>query len=573
VNGREHSGHGGLSRRQLLVRGGQLGGLMAAGGVLAACDSGDGAATGANGFAGRPEGAGARIEGVPGPPAYRGGRRGGTVVVAWSEGPNSLDPALGYNVSAWDAITQLLYAPLFAFGGQTGAAVPHAAAAMPEIADGGRTLTVKLRDGVRFHNGRPVTADDYKWSWERLLAPETASWAQSYLSAIEGADALTGGKARSLSGVQVLDDMTLRIRLQRPDSMILNVLSEPYTAPVPREEVERLGKRFAREPVGSGPFKVDSYDDAGQRARFARNAGYFWAPLPYVEGVEYRWGVGANTQLQQFKAGDVTTLGLGIPASLVAAANRDASLKGEIAVIPQLAVRYITMKLSEPPFDDVRVRQALNWAVDRKQLEKISYGETTAWGAPLPPKIEKFRHTAKPYTYDPERARSLLADAGHPDGFSTTLSTSTDDPYPKIAQVVQSQLREVGVRAKIDLSSANAFNDLHSKDRFELALTGWYLVQPSPADLINGIYVSDGSANYTGYSNPEVDRLAKEAQTKYDRAEQNRIYARIEELMIEDAPAVFLSSFNMVAARQREVQNFHYRGEYGIYYDRMWLTA
>jgi peptide/nickel transport system substrate-binding protein len=564
----------GISRRTLLVRGGQLGTLFVAGGALAACDLGggdDGGTAGAS--AGPPPGAGERIRGIPGPPAYEGGERGGTVVVAWNEGPNSLDPTLGYNPTAWDAITQLLYAPLFAFAGQSGPAAAQGAAAMPKVSDGGRTLVVKLRPGVKFHNGREVTAEDYKWSWERMLAPKTASWASSYMAAIEGAEELTAGKAKELAGVEVVDDRTLRIRLARPDSQIFNVLAEPYAAPIPREEVEERGKRFAREPVGSGPFRIESYDDGAQRAVFVRNEDYFWPGLPKIDSVEYRWGVTGNTQLQQFKAGDVTTLGLGVPGSLVAVARRDQALRDEITVIPQLAVRFISMQMKKPPFDDERVRQALNWAIDRAELEKITYGESTAWGAPFPKQIEKFERVAKPYTYDPERAKSLLAEAGHPDGFSTTLTTSTEDPYPKIAQVVQSQLEKVGVDAKIKLSSSNAFNDLNQKGQLDFALTGWFLVQPSPADLVNGLYVSDGSANYNKYANPEVDELAEKAQASFDVGEQNRVYAEIEQKLVEDAPAVFLSSFNFVAAHQSEVANFHYRGEYGIYYDRMWLTA
>jgi peptide/nickel transport system substrate-binding protein len=509
---------------------------------------------------------------VPGPPAFHTKKLGGTVVVAWPDGPNSLDPALGYNPTAWDALTQLLNSPLYQFDHQTGGPAPLAAAAMPDITDAGTTLTIKLRPGVKFHNGRAVTAADWKWSWERLLNPKLASWAVSYLASIVGASQMAAGKAKHLTGVEVVDAQTLRIHLTQPDFTVLNALSNPYMAAVPQEEIGARGSRFATTPVGTGPFMVASYDDSQQRARFVRNPNWIFPGLPAIDAVEYRWGVDSNTQLQQLKAGDVSALGDGIPSSLVPVARATPGLSKDTELITQLAVRWIQLNLKKKPFSDVRVRQALNWAINRNQIAKLSYGESTGWGAPFPPNLYDYQRVAKPYTYNRTLAKQLLSEAGYPNGFTTTLYSSTDDPYPKLAQVIQSQLATIGVKVSIKLVSGNALNDLQAKNAVDMSLTHWYFVQPSAADLVNSNYITGASDNYNGYSDPQVDKLAKFAQESFDTSRQNFYYAQIEQLLTQDAPAVFLTSFNYVAGRVPSIQNFHYRGEYGIYYDRMWLA-
>jgi peptide/nickel transport system substrate-binding protein len=495
------------------------------------------------------------------------------VVVGWSEGPNSIDPALGYNLAAWDVLTELVYATLLAYDGQAGGPAPHMAEAMPEVSTDGRTLTIRLRQGIRFHNGREVTAEDFKWSWERALSPELASWAQSYFETIVGAKEVMEGKTKTLEGVEVVDRYTLRIHLTQPDFTILNLLSLPMSAPIPREEVEAHREDFGRTyTIGTGPFKLVEYSEERQRAVFVKNPDYFWPGLPYVDEVEFRWGIAEDTLMLQLQAGDLDILGEGIPATHVSRVLGDPNLRRLAQPVPVLAGRWIELNTKRPPLNDRRVRQALNWGVDRSKIERIFAGQSRAWGAPFPPTLENYDRVFQPYGYDPDRAKRLLEEAGYPNGFTVTLTARSDSPFLQEAQIVQQDLAAIGVRVRLEQVDPSVLQDLVKKGGLQMWSGSWFMVQPSPADMVNALFVSDASDNHTGYSNLEVDRLAREAKQIFDERERNRVYARIEQLIGEDAPFLWLVSFNFIAGRRERIQNYHYRGEYGTYYDRLWVA-
>lgn len=561
-----------VDRRAFLRLTGYAGLAGAAGGLLTACG---GSSSGGSAAAGP----GITIhEYVPGPQPVSGGRRGGTVRVVWSDPPNSLDPAVGYNLTAWDAITQLVFfGGLMAYDKQFGGPVPNIAAAMPTISADKKTLTFRLRKGVRFHNGREVVAGDFAYSWARMLAPKLASWATSYLTSIAGANAVIAGKAKTLAGVETPDDHTLVVHLTAPDFTILNAFALPMTAPVPREEVERLGEtKFGQTPVGCGPFRIVAYDGAGQTARFERFDDYMYAGLPYLDAVSYAWGVDPEVQLLQLEKGAVDLLGPGVPSSQAAHVLATPTLKSLSRELPSPGNLWLTMYLNQPPFDSKLVRQALNWAVDRAAIARVTYGTYSPWGAPFPMHQAGFKPAFTPYNYDPAKAKSLLAQAGHPGGFSATLAVNANDPFPEVAQIIQQQFAAVGVHLSLNQVSANALSSLEAAEpggggHLQLSTDDWYQIQPTPADEVDALYVTKASDNYNGYSNPEVDRLASQARASYDTATQNALYARIQQLIGEDAPYVFLESADWLAGVGPRLHNYQYRGETYTYYDRLWV--
>ena len=541
---------------------------------LAACSSGS-AATSPSA-----PGGGVRIkEYVPGPQPVSGGRYGGTVRVVWSDPPNSLDPAVGYNLTAWDAITELVFfGGLMAYDKQLGGPVANIAAGPPVISADSKTLTFSLRPGVKFHNGREIVASDFIYSWERMLAPAMASWATSYLTSIAGASELIAGKTKKLEGVEANGDHTLVVHLTAPDFTILNAFALPFTAPVPQEEVERLGPaRFGQTPVGFGPFRVTSYDSSAQTAAFERFDDYMYPGLPYLDAVTYRWGVDSNVQLLELENGSVDLLGPGIPSSQAAYVLASPTLKSLAQQRPSPGNLWLTIyNLDKPPFNSPKVRQALNWAVDRTALSRETYGTYAPWGAPFPQQISGFHATFTPYGYDPAKARQLLAEAGYPDGFSATLSISSDDPFPTIAQVVQSQLSAIGVHLTLNQMSSNALYSLEAAEQsggghLQLDADNWYEVQPTPADEVDALYVTGASSNYNRYSNAQVDSLAAQARRTFNEVERNQLYAQIQQIIGEDAPFVFLESALWLAGVGKRLHNYQYRGETYTYYDRLWV--
>ncbi|HEY1643408.1 MAG TPA: ABC transporter substrate-binding protein [Streptosporangiaceae bacterium] len=551
---------------------GAVGAAVSAGPLLAACG-------GSAAPAAKAAGGGTRIhEYVPGPQPVSGGHYGGTVAVVWSDPPNSLDPAVGYNLTAWDCITNLVFfGGLMAYDKQVGGPVPNIAAAMPQVSADAKTLTFKLRPDVKFHNGRTVTAGDFIYSWERMLAPRLASWATSYLSSIEGASAMMNGKAKHLAGVEAPADDTLVVHLTAPDFTILNALALPMTAPVPREEVERLGvAKFGQTPVGTGPFKITAYDSAAQTARFERNEHYMYGGLPYLDAVTYRWGVDPQIQLLQLQKGDADILGGGIPGSQAAHVLATPTLKPLALQRPSPGNVWLTMYLKAAPFSNKLVRQALNWAVDRTAIGRVTYGTNTPWGAPFPKEIADFTPTFTPYGYDPAKAKALLAQAGFSSGLSVTLTVNADDPYPQIAQLVQQQFGQVGVKLSLNQVSSNAIGSLEEAEpggggHLQMSTDDWYQIQPTPADEVDALYTSHASSNYNGYASPVVDQLAAQAKQTFDTTARNKLYARMQAQIGEDAPYVFLTSTDWLAGVTQRISNYQYRGETYSYYDRMWV--
>jgi len=569
---------GSTSRRGFLRLSGAAGlltlGAAGAASSLAACSSGSAAPSATA------PGGGVRIkEYVPGPQPASGGRYGGTVRVVWSDPPNSLDPALGYNLTAWDAITEVVFfGGLMAYDKQLGGPVANIAAGPPVISADSTTLTFSLRPGVKFHNGREIVASDFIYSWERMLAPAMASWATSYLTSIAGANELIAGKTKKLEGVEARGDHTLVVHLTAPDFTILNALALPFSAPVPQEEVERLGAtKFGQTPVGFGPFRVTSYDSAAQTATFERFDDYMYPGLPYLDAVTYRWGVDSNVQLLELENGSVDLLGPGIPSSQAAYVLASPTLRGLAQQRPSPGNMWLTLyNLDKPPFDNPKVRQALNWAVDRTALGRETYGTYAPWGAPFPQQISEFRQTFTPYGYDPAKARQLLAEAGYPHGFSAVLSISSDDPFPTVAQVVQAQLSGIGVHLSLNEVSSNALLSLEEAEQsggghLQLDADNWYEVQPTPADEVDALYVTGASSNYNRYSNPQVDSLAARARRTFDEVERNQLYAQIQQIVGEDAPFVFLESALWLAGVGKRLHNYQYRGETYTYYDRLWV--
>ncbi len=547
------------------------GALAAAGGLLAACTSNS------NPSGGKSSGGGGGVqlsEHVPGPQPASGGSYGGNMRVSFENPPDSFDAPLGGGTTliGWDVVTEVVYfGSMLAYDGASGGPVPNIAASMPDVSSDGKTLTFTLRPDVKFHNGRVITADDFKYSWERLLDPTLKSWGASYLSNVVGYSDVRKQKTKTLEGVEVVNGTTVKVTLSQPDFTILNAMSLPITAPVPQEEVERLGDtKFGQTPVGFGPFKIDSYDEANQRAVFVKFDDYMYPGLPYIDSVEYHWGVDASLQMLQLQHGDVDLVGEGVPANQVAAALADPSLKQFVRPFPSPGVRWVTLFQNHPPLDDVRVRQALNWAVDRDALDRV-IRDATGYGSPFPENLGDFPRVFQPYTLDTAKAKQLLSDAGFANGINLTLTVSGSTPEPEVAQVLQQQLKEVGVTIDLNQVSYGAKFALESKQEPDMTTDAWYLVQPTAADIVDAVYTSGGSSNYSLYSNPQVDTLAKEALAEFDETTRNEKYAQIEKLIGDDASGIYLQSLKWNAAVSPKVQNYQYRGDLYSYYDRLWF--
>jgi len=233
---------------------------------------------------------------------------GGKMIVTFKDDVSTLDPAIGYDWQNWSMIKSL-FDGLMDYKPGTTDLVPELAQSY-EISPDGTQYTFKLHPEAKFHKGRPITADDVKWSIERAVNPKTQSPGAGFFSAIKGFEEANSGKTDKLSGIVVLDPHTVRFDLSRPDATFLHVLQLNFSYPVPKEEVERLGADFGKSPVGSGAYKLKEWT-LGQRIVFVRNPDYWKKDTPKLDEIEFQFGQDPSVALLRLKKGEVDILGGG----------------------------------------------------------------------------------------------------------------------------------------------------------------------------------------------------------------------------------------------------------------------
>lgn len=500
--------------------------------------------------------------------APAGPAQGGTVTLAFTDDPNSLDAILGYNLPAWQSLMNL-YRGLMIYEGDR--AVPEMAEDWPEISPDGLVYTFKIKPGIKFHNGREVEASDFKYSLERVLDPDWASWANYYLLSIQGAQEVIDGLTKDVSGIEVVDKYTIRFTLTAPDMTFMNVLALPNNWVVPKEEVEKWGTEFELHPVGCGPFIFKEFV-AGEKAVFVRNPDFYREGQPYIDETIMYFGIEPSTALLRMETGEVDVLfGDMIPAADFPRLLNDPTYKNWLYEEPSMYTWWLGLNNKMPPLDNVQVRQALNMAVDREKVAKLTGGKgTPLWGI-YPATAPGFDASFKPYDYDPEAAKAKLAEAGFADGLTLELLIGEDPLATTIAQSIQQDLGQCGVTIEIKQVSDAIEYDMVVAGEGQIYLNSWYMIQPDPADLINNLYMSDAGSNQDFFSNPKVDELAIQALAEQDRDQRMQLYRQIEEILMADAVHVPLFtgvSFYMYNPR---IQDFFSRSEYGPFFERMWV--
>jgi ABC-type transport system substrate-binding protein len=478
--------------------------------------------------------------------------RGGSIVVTYQDDIATLDPAIGYD---WQnpSMMQLIADGLMGYKAGTTELVPDLAESFA-ISEDGLTYTFKLRDGVKFHNGRELTAADVKYTLERLVDPATQSPGQGYYAVIEGFDAMVAGEADALSGVTTPDERTVVIELSRPNAVFLNVLAMHFSSIVPKEEVEKWGADWGTHPVGTGAYRIAEWT-LGQRIVFERNPDYRHGTgpedVPYLDQIIWEVGQDPSVAFLRLTRGEVDILGDGIPPAhfVDVVDNPEYQQNGMIIEHPMIQTSYVTMNVNIEPFDDVRVRQAVNMAINKDRIVRIINNRAIPANQPLPPNMPGHDPDYAGYPYDPAKAKALLAEAGHPDGFSTELWNMNTDPNPRIAQAIQQDLAEVGIDAELhSVASSVVIAAGGEADQAPMIWSGgmaWISDFPDPSGFYWSILGCGGAVpggwNWAWYCNEEIEAKAAEADAMVDLAradERIDLWREVYTEIMADAPWV-----------------------------------
>lgn len=471
-------------------------------------------------------------------------KQGGEIVATYKDDVTTLDPAIGYDWQNWSMIKSL-FDGLMDYEPGTTNLKPDLAESY-EISPDGKTFTFKLRHGVKFHNGREMTADDVKYSLDRVTNPKTQSPGAGFFGSIKGYDDVAAGKAEGLSGVTVVDPYTVKFELTRPDATFLHVMAINFAHVVPKEEVEKYGADFGKHPVGTGAFKLAEWT-LGQRIVFERNPGYWHKGLPHLDKITFEVGQEPIVALLRLQKGEIDLALDGIPPAKFQEVMSDPEQKSHVIEGGQLHTGYITMNTTMAPFDNVKVRQAVNMAINKARIVQIINNRAVPANQPLPPSMPGYDKEFKGYPYDVAKAKALLAEAGHPEGFETQLFAMNTDPNPRIAQAIQQDLAAIGIKASIQaLAQANVIAAGGDKTGAPMIWSGgmaWIADFPDPSNFYGPILGCAGAVpggwNWSWYCNKDLDAKAAEADSMTDpakSAERNKMWSGIYDKIMADAP-------------------------------------
>lgn len=487
---------------------------------------------------------------------------GGDIIVTYKDDIATLDPAVGYDWQNWSMINAL-FSRLVDYKPGTTELGP-ALADSYDVSDDGKIYTFKLHPGVKFTNGREVTAADVKWSIERAVNPKTQGPGAGFFHSIVGADKMTAGTADTMEGITAVDDHTVKFTLSQPDATFLNVLALNFASVVPKEAVEAANGDFGKHPVGSGAFTLKEWT-IGQRLVFRKNADYFVKDRPHVDSFTVEVGQEPLVALLRLQKGEVDIAGDGIPPAKYLEMKKSAEFEGMIVDRQQLETSYVTLNTQVKPFDNAKVRQAVNMAINKDRIVRIINGRATPASQVLPPLMPGYDQNYKGYAYDPEKAKALLAEAGLKDGFSTQIYTSNTDPQPRITQAIQQDLAAIGVKAEIKaVANPNVIAAGGTQGQAPMVWSGglgWIADFPDPSDFYGPI-LGCGSAvaggwNWSWYCNKDIDARGQAADAMPVPAkaeERNKAWAQIfTDIQTNEAPWIPVFNERRVVAKSKRM--------------------
>jgi peptide/nickel transport system substrate-binding protein/oligopeptide transport system substrate-binding protein len=464
--------------------------------------------------------------------------------------PRSLDPALSTDVPTGRAVGYV-FDGLVRF--TPDAQVVPGLARSWEISADGLTYTFHLRNGVKFHDGSAFSARNVIKSFQRVLDPKTKGGRGWPLYPIAGAQEYAAGTGGTrVAGLSARDDSTIVIRLKEPLAIFPKLLAMPVAHIVP----DSVPANFGEKPVGTGPWKFVEWrhDDY---LKFARNDAYFDTP-PKADSLMARIIPEPSTAVAEFESGNVDVLY--VPEGETRNWEETDEKKAMLESAPALRVFYVAINTTRGPLTDVRVRQALNYATDaRAILNGIVSGRGNLAAGVIPPSLPGGDSTKTGYTRDVARAKQLLTQAGFPNGIDLELWSSQTPPFPRIAQAIQANLKDAGVRVTLVQRDASSMREAARAGQTDMALKDWFADYPDAENFLFPLLHSANKGvggNVSFYSNAQFDKLVSDSHREQDEARRVELYRQADKLAFDEAPMIYLFFYKELYAVQPWIRNF-----------------
>jgi len=484
--------------------------------------------------------------------------------------PVFLDPPNCYESEGIQVIRQV-FDGLVKYDPKTLETVPAMAESW-NISDDGLVYTFYLEKGVKFHSGREVTAEDFVYSWTRAVLKENATILGYHLEPIVGYDECVEGTADTLAGVKALDDYTFEVTLKYNYGEFINTLGHVVFFPVAKEDIEEYGDLYTEHINGNGPFKFVEWKH-DQYIELVRNDDY-WGDKAYLDSAKFVIYADENTAFLDFKAGNLERAD--IPVGKVESTISDPKWKDCVIIKPTLSVNYWGMIVHSEPFkDNLALREAICYAVDKQNMcEVLSEGVHFPATGVVPEGIPGFQENAIEYTYDPEKAKEKLVEAGYPDGEglpTLSLGINIGAGHEIYAEAFQADLKEIGINIEIGEYEWGTALEKMKKGEINFFRLGWLADYPIMDNFLFPLFYSTAYDNYTQYNNPEVDELLLKARQTIDKEERIATYREVERMILKDAPCALVWFYGSRKIIQPYVKGFYLSGMEDYDLSKVWL--
>jgi peptide/nickel transport system substrate-binding protein len=462
--------------------------------------------------------------------------RGGTLTVGFLSDSKTLDPI--YSVQFTERqVLYLVFDTLVKYGPDF--SIKSELAESWQLANDGKRVVFKLRQGVKFHDGTPFDAAAVKWNIDRRLDPAVASPQRGQLEPV-------------IDSVDVVDAHTVAFNLKTKYAGLVSVLGERPGFMVSPTAWKKAGQDFGGQPVGTGAFVFKEWV-RGNHITLERNPSYWQKDLPYLDKVVFSDLAGSVVGAQRLLTGEIDYVGDLGPQDI-----RQLEGKPGIALAPITVGRWYSLQwhMDEAPFNNAKLRQAIAHAIDRTRINEIVMrGKGTISDGPTPAGLWWYDEGIKSPEYSPEKAKALLKEAGYPNGFEYVLSTPQVAALQQINQLAQEQLAEAGIKVKLEPVSSAEWYDRLVKGVTNFSPNRW-TQRPDPDGLLYILFHSKGYANTTHYRNEKVDALLDQARETYDIDERKKLYSQAQKQIVADLPMLPLFFSVEYAALRDNVKNF-----------------
>ena len=483
------------------------------------------------------------------------------VVVAVGSNFTTLDP-YDANDTLSQAVAKSFYQGLFGLDKEM--KLQNVLAESYTVSPDGLVYTIKLHSGVKFQDGTDFNAEAVKANLDRASNPDNHLKRYNLY--------------KNIASTEAVDPTTVKITLKQPFSAFINILAHPATAMISPAALKKYGKDIGFHPVGTGPYKLDTWNQT-DFVKVSKFDGYWQPGLPKLDSITWRPVVDNNTRAAMLQTGEAQ-FAFPIPYEQAPLLAKNSKL--ELVASPSIMQRYISMNVTQKPFDNPKVREAINYAINRQALVKVAFaGYATPATGVVPPSIA-YAQTYTAWPYDPAKARQLLKEAGYPNGFSTTLwSSHNHSTAQKVLQFTQQQLAQVGIKAQVTaMDAGQRAAEVEGKGQKESGVrmfyTGWSASTGEADWALSPLFASQNWPptlfNTAFYSNPQVDNALSEALKTTDPQQKTKLYKEAQDIIWKESPWVPLVVEKLVSAHSKNLTGFYIQPDTGFSFEQADLT-